>query len=73
MTKSTAKSREEFSNKQVDDLLLQGFQKLAMITPMAPDVDQGPEVSDTTVVPTSPSRSSITDAGPNLKPFIKRP
>ena len=73
MTKSTAKSREEFSNKQVDDLLLQGFQKLAMITPMAPDVDQGPEVSDTTVVPTYPSRSSITDAGPNLKPFIKRP
>ena len=54
MTKSTNKTSEESSKKRVDNLLLQGFQKLAKITPMAPDLGLGPKVSHTIVTQSSP-------------------
>ena len=73
MTKSTDKTSEEASKKGVDNLLLQGFQRLAKVTPMSPKLGQGPKVSHTTVAPTSPRRGPIMDAGPSLAPFIKRP
>ena len=73
MTKSTDKTSEEASKKGVDNLLLQGFQRLAKVTPMSPELGQGPKVSHTTVAPTSPRRGPIMDAGPSLAPFIKRP
>ena len=73
MTKSTDKTSEEASKKGVDNLLLQGFQRLAKVTPMSPELGQGPKVSHTAVDPTSPRRGPIMDAGPSLAPFIKRP
>lgn len=73
MTKSTEKNSEESSKKRVDDLLLQGFQRLAKVTPMSPEVGQGPKVSHTIVAPTPQRRGPIMDGGPALAPFIKRP
>jgi hypothetical protein len=73
MIKSTDKTSKESSKKRVDNLLRQGFQRLAKVTPMSPEVGQGPKVSYTTVAPTSPRRGPIMDAGPTLAPFIKRP
>ena len=73
MTKSTDKTSGDSSKKRVADLLLQGFQRLAKVTPMSPEVGQGPKVSHTTLAPTPQRRGPIMDAGPSLAPFIKRP
>ena len=73
MIKSTDKTSKESSKKRADNLLRQGFQRLAKVTPMSPEVGQGPKVSHTTVAPTPQRRGQIMDAGPSLAPFIKRP
>jgi len=54
ITKSTDKTSEESSKKRVDNLLRQGFQRLAKVTPMSPEVGQGPKVSHTIVTPSPP-------------------